>query len=79
MKTFTEKKIRRKIAKASKRGRYVVGRRGSRARPGRSSVVRCFKCGTALGKLATQRLCDECFVKQDSPTPIMHIPTMSKK
>ena len=74
--TEVEKKIRRKIAKGSKQGRYGVGRRRSRARPGRKSSIKCKNCGNTIGKFHNHDLCDKCVTKVEKK---MNIPGMSAK
>ena len=67
MKTFQQKKIQRKIAKASRRGRYlIVAKRGSRARPGRKKG------------LEKKKLLEEHYTLKLEPLK-MHIPKMTKK
>ncbi len=78
MKTFQQKKIQRKIAKASRRGRYLVSRRGRRDRPGRKGKgIKCNNCGNTLAKYHNYGLCDNCLDKNENK--IMHIPKMTKK
>jgi len=74
-----EKKVRRRIAKASKRGRYlIVTRRGRRDRPGRKKKgIRCNSCGNMLAKYHNHGLCDNCLSKNESK--VMKIPEMTKK
>jgi len=87
MKTHQEKKIRRKIAKASKRGRYVVGRKGSRARPGRKKGYLCNFCNNTLPVFSDDSICTTCRAKRathrtldhEKRKAIMNIPAMSKK
>lgn len=78
MKTPLEKKLLRKIARASKRGRYLVTKRGRRDRPGRKKKsIRCNNCGNRLGEYHNHGLCNECISKQDAPKG-MSIPKMTK-
>jgi len=60
--TDLEKKIRRRIAKASKRGRYlIVTRRGKRSRPGRKKGFRrCNVCNNFLSKDDVGVTCRSC-------------------
>jgi len=79
--TDLEKKIRRRIAKASKRGRYlIVTRRGKRSRPGRrKKKIRCDSCGSNLGEYHNHSLCNECMSKQEAKQDYgMNIPKMTK-
>ena len=80
--TEKEKKIRRKIAKGSKTGRYIVGRRRSRARPGRKRGSNCNKCGNTLPTNLIGYLCKNCtdVVVTGSSTKEnkMNIPGMTK-
>ena len=82
MKTFIEKKIRRKIARGSKTGRYVVGRKGSRARPARKKANHCNNCGNTLPADLIGYLCKNCtdVVVTGSSTKEnkMNIPGMTK-
>ena len=76
--TPEQKKIRRKIAKASKRGRYLVTRRGRRDRPGRKKKgIRCNSCGNMLAKYHNHGLCDSCLNKNENK--VMSIPKMTKE
>jgi len=80
--TDLEKKIRRRISKGSKTGRYGVGRRRSRARPGRKKGSNCNKCGNTLAKDiigGTCKNCSEVVVTGIRTEAKMHIPGMSKK
>ena len=71
--TNLEKRVRRRIAKASKRGRYLVTRRGRRDRPGR-------KKGSAKKKLLEGIQQPEGYsLPAALKTTKMHIPKMSKK
>ena len=69
MKTFAQKKIQRKIARASRRGRYSVSRKGRRDRPGR-------KKGLAKRKLLEEF---KSYPQTPKPFKIMHIPKMTEK
>ncbi len=81
IKTKTEKKIRRKISRGSKIGKYTMGRRHSRARPGRKSGNCCNSCGNTLPSNSIIYTCNKCLdkipllTKQQS----MAIPSMTKK
>ena len=81
--TNLEKKVRRRIAKASKRGRYLVTRRGRRDRPGRKKkgISRCPGCDVALGKYYNYSICNECLAKREEEKKhlSMAIPKMSEK
>ena len=69
--TFAQKRTRRRIAKASKRGRYlIVSRRGRRDRPGR-------KKGLAKRKLLEEEF--QTFPLAPKKFKLMNIPKMSKK
>jgi DNA invertase Pin-like site-specific DNA recombinase len=71
--SFAQKRIRRRIAKASKRGRYlIVSRRGRRDRPGR-------KKGSAKRKLLEETQSKGYSLPSALKTLKMHIPKMSKK
>ena len=80
MKTFAQKKIQRKIARASRRGRYLVSRKGRRDRPGRKKGLRkCDICNNFLSEIndvgTTCKSCiDTAIIKK-----LMHIPKMTKK
>ncbi len=67
--SFQQKKIQRKIARASRKGRYLVSRKGRRDRPGR-------KKGLAKRKLLEEF---KSYPQAPKPFKIMHIPKMSKK
>ena len=62
-----------------------MGRRRSRARPGRKSGIKCDKCHNTLGKFHNHNLCNECQGNADKINPIekelktMHIPGMTKE
>ena len=85
--TDLEKKIRRRIAKTSKRGRYlIVTRRGKRSRPGRKKNIKCDTCG---GFLPTGNFglttCGDCLNKIEQMKhllverqQVMNIPKMTK-
>lgn len=75
-----EKRRKRKIKRASKKGRYVV--LGSRGRKGRKSPVRCVTCGRTLGSNLDGLVCHSCgkktegriekFMKANAPKPFKH-------
>ena len=76
--TNLEKRARRRIAKASKRGRYLIVSRRRRDRPGRKKKgIRCNSCGNMLAKYHNPGLCDNCLSKNESK--VMKIPEMTKK
>ena len=76
-----EKKVRRRIAKASKRGRYLtVTRRGRRDRPERKKKgIRCNSCSNILAKYHNFGLCDSCLSKNENKIISMRIPKMTEK
>ncbi|KKL10257.1 hypothetical protein LCGC14_2557690, partial [marine sediment metagenome] len=47
-----------------------MGRRRSRARPGRKSGIKCDKCHNTLGKFHNHNLCNECQGNADKIDPI---------
>jgi len=66
-----------------------MGRRRSRARPGRRKLLRCTRCGNTKGMFHNDRLCVTCEAKMEARKELfansekkeekkMHIPTMSK-
>lgn len=69
--SFEQKRTRRRIAKASKRGRYlIVSRKGRRDRPGR-------KKGLAKRKLLEEKF--KSYPQAPKKFKLMNIPKMSKK
>ena len=74
MKTFAQKKIQRKIARASRRGRYLVSRKGRRDRPGRKKSNK-----QALEDAEWEKDCMIESQKQKTEKAKMHIPKMSEK
>ena len=68
--TNLEKKVRRRIARASKRGRYLVSRRGRRDRPGRKKKT---------GRKLVEEIQFKSFPQALKPFKLMNIPKMSKK
>ena len=78
IRTPLEKKTQRKISRGSKRGRYVVGRRRSRARPGRKRSYTCDFCNNTLPANSDNSVCTICKVK-NVVQKTMNIPGMTKK
>ena len=66
-----KKKIRRKISRASKRGRYLVSRKGRRDRPGRKKGL--------MRKKLLEEVQFEKHPLAPKPFKQMNIPKMSKK